>query len=220
MKIGARTRQILKNFAAINQNILIRPGNLIRTLNQSRTSYAEATIEEEFPSEFGIYDLNEFLGVLNLFSDPELNFQGNTVSIMEGKNSVQYSASDESGLVYPKKDRVQYDVSSQFVIEPESLQAVLKASGVLKVDFVTFKSDGTELVLIVHDKDNKNSNQFKIDLGSSNVVFEFHIKTEYLTKMLIEKYTVDVIGPRKIMFFNGDQKLYMFGASDDSTFEG
>ena len=34
----------------------------------------EAGITETFPRDFGIYDLNEFLGVLSLVKDAEVNF--------------------------------------------------------------------------------------------------------------------------------------------------
>ena len=36
---------------------------------------AKATVEETFPKQVAIYDLNEFLGCLSLFKNPILTFK-------------------------------------------------------------------------------------------------------------------------------------------------
>ncbi len=72
--ISKATLGILKNFSSINSNLLVRPGNKISTITPGKNMMAEATVEETFDVEFGIWDLNKFLGVLSLFSDPVLEF--------------------------------------------------------------------------------------------------------------------------------------------------
>lgn len=215
MKISARTKQILKVFAGINQNVLLIKGNKIRTLSASKTVYAEADVEETFPEQFGIYDLNEFLGVLSLFDDPDVQFETNSATISSGKNAVRYLPADESVLVAPKKPLVIADPITTFELASESITSAIKAAGVLKAPYITFRGDGKSISLIAHDKTNVNSNNFSVEVADSDVEFEYHVKTEYLTKLLAEKFEVLIL-PKNLIVFRGDAKLYLIAADSDS----
>jgi len=74
MKLSDKTLTLLKNFSSINQSILFKEGNSLRTISVMKNILAEATIEEELPKDFGIYDLNQFLNGLNLHQNAELDF--------------------------------------------------------------------------------------------------------------------------------------------------
>lgn len=217
MKISSRTKQILKNFASINQNVLLSQGEKIRSLAPSKTVYAEAVVEESFPCEFGIYDLNEFLGVLNIFSDPELHFEKNFVKISQGKNSVTYLPCDPTVLVIPKKDLVLKDPATSFKLASDDLNQVLKAAAVLKSPFITFRGDGNEIKMIAHDKANPNTNNFDVQVSDSEVKFEYHVKTEFIAKLLGEDYNVRIQSEKKAVVFEGDNKTYMIAAESDSS---
>lgn len=216
MKISPRTKQILKNFAAINQNVLLIKGNRIRTLAPSKAVYAEAEIEETIPVEFGIYDLNEFLGVIGLFADPDLQFEDNYLTIAQGKNSVRYLPADASVLIAPKKELTIQDPVTTFKLETDALNSALKAAGVLKSPVVTFQGSGSAISLIAHDKENKNSNSFSVEVADNESEFTFHIKTEFLSKLLAETLEVDVLDNKRLVF-RGDKKLYLIAAESDST---
>jgi hypothetical protein len=216
MKISARTKQILKNFASINQNVLLSKGNKIRTISPSRTVYAEAEVEEEFPSEFGIYDLNEFLGVISLFTDPDVLFDDNVLTVVQGKNSVRYLPADASVLIAPKKALSLKEETTKFDLELEALGSALKAAAVLKSPIVTFQGNGTSISLIAHDKTNVNSNSFSVEVADNTTEFEFHVKTEFLSKLLAEKFEVKIL-ENKMLVFQGDAKLYIIAAESDST---
>lgn len=216
MKISARTRQILKNFALVNQNILITEGSKIRTLSAGKTVYAEADVEETFPVNFGIYDLNEFLGVLGLFSDPDFDFDENHVTIAQGKNSVTYLPADSSVLIFPKKSLQLKESAVEFDLESESFGSIIKAAGVLKAPFITFIGKNDKIEVIVHDKTNPNTNRYSVDAGETDQNFEIHIKTEFLSKLLAEKFKVAIYPDKKVVF-NGDGKLYMIAAESDSS---
>lgn len=226
MKISPRTKQILKNFASINQNVLLTQGNKIRTISQAKTVYSEAEVEETFPNEFGIYDLNEFLGVIGLFSDPDIQLDESIMTVSQGKNSVRYLPADSSVLIAPSKP-FQADVPvTVFSLEAESISAVLKAAGVLKSPVVTFRGDGSKISLVAHDKTNVNSNSFSVDISDNSLEFEYHVKTEYLAKLLLEKFEVNVVGTKlsggklkKVLTFYGDAKIYMIAVEEDSTIE-
>ena len=71
MKLSKQTVAILNNYSDINQSILVKKGNQLRTISVMKNILAEAKIEEEFPKDFAIYDLPQFLKVLRLHQDPE-----------------------------------------------------------------------------------------------------------------------------------------------------
>jgi len=84
MKLSDNALAILKNFAGINNSILVKQGNKLRTISVAKNILAEAEIKEEFPRDFAIYDLNQFLNGLSLHHDPDLDFnQDSYLSIKE-----------------------------------------------------------------------------------------------------------------------------------------
>ena len=74
MKLSDKTIKLLKNFSSINQSILFKEGSKLRTISVMKNILAEATVDEEFPKDFGIYDLVQFLNGLDLHETPELDF--------------------------------------------------------------------------------------------------------------------------------------------------
>ena len=108
MKLSDETLSTLKNFAGINSNVVLNPGNVVKTMSESKTIMSSATIAEDIPAQIGIYDLNEFLGVVNMFDDPDLMFDNEfkSVRVAEGKRAVKYFFSEPSILTTPSKDVV------------------------------------------------------------------------------------------------------------------
>ena len=86
MTLSRSTLDILKNYASINSNILVRPGNKISTIAPVKNVMAEAVVEETFDTEFGIWDLNKFLGTISLFDKPEFEFEDKFVRITNGNS--------------------------------------------------------------------------------------------------------------------------------------
>lgn len=216
MKITPRTKQILKNFASINNNILLNEGNSIMTVNPSKSMFAHATVDESFPTKFGIYDLNEFLGVLGLFNEPDIEFEESHAIISSGKNSVRYLPSDAAVLIVPPKQPKISTPILTFDLESDDLSALLKASGVLKSPTITMIGDGETIKILAHDKTNPNSNNFSVEAGKSDVEFTYNLKTEHIVKLLAEKYEVDILSGRKVVF-RGDSKQYLIAAEADSS---
>ena len=83
MKLSNETVTVLKNFSTINQNLVIKMGSEISTMSAMKNIVAKAKVKEDFPQEFAIYDLNEFLSAISLFSKPELEFENDFVMITE-----------------------------------------------------------------------------------------------------------------------------------------
>ena len=118
MKLSDRTINLLKNFASINQSILFKQGNQLRTISVMKNILAEANIDEDFPQDFGVYDLSQFLNSLGLFQEPELNFTGQSyVNIKEGKQRSKYffgATNGIWGLYNPKAKKKFSSVSENF----------------------------------------------------------------------------------------------------------
>lgn len=219
MKLSKQTINVLRNLAGINTNLLISPGNRLMTIAANRTMFAAVTVEETFNSKFGIYDLNELLGVLSIFNDPDMEFTDRMLTISEGKNRIRYMPANESVLSFPTKEpKFPESPDASFVLSAQHLSQIIKAASVLKVPVVTVKGDGTKIVVLVHDKTNPNSNQFIIDVEEdTDRVFDMHVKVEYL-KMLHENYTV-FVSFNKILKFVGENKVYVVTCELDSSSE-
>jgi hypothetical protein len=162
MRLSKETLSILKNFAEINSNILIQPGNVLKTIAAGNNIYVEAKVQEEFDTSIGIWDLNKFLGVISMFSNPDLEFHESYVDISNGRSSVRYYYSNESLLTVPKKEIKMPDVVMSFEIQEHDLNEVLKASRILQVSDVKIIAENGEIRIVVDDTENDTSNSFSV----------------------------------------------------------
>jgi len=107
MRLSDKTLMLLKNFSTINQSILFKKGNSLRTISVMKNILAEATIEEDIPKDFGVYDLNQFLNALSLHQKPELDFknEGYTV-ISEDRARSKYFFADPNVIVSPPEKEI------------------------------------------------------------------------------------------------------------------
>ncbi|CAB4127234.1 sliding clamp [uncultured Caudovirales phage] len=191
MKISKDTITILKNYASINSNLLLKPGNKLKTTSTNKTIASSVTVAEEFPVEFGIYDLNAFLGALSLFENPELAFEEKFVTIFEKANKVKYFAAEASILVTPKSDIVFPAADITFDLPEGVFNTIQRTAGVLKASDLSVTGDGNSIILTVGDKKNATSNSYETAVGLTDKVFKANIKIENL-KMLQSTYKVTI----------------------------
>jgi len=219
MKLSKETLGLIKNYASINNNLLFKPGNVLSTIAVSNTIMSSCTVAETFPNEFGIYDVNEFLAVLSLFEDPDLEFSEKTVSIKQGNSSIKYFAAAPNSIVVPKKEIVFPDAEINFKLEASVLAMILKTAPILKSTDVALLGDGSTINVVVGDKKNATSNAYTYTLGTTTSVFKVNLKIENL-KMLPGDYDVS-ISSKKISRFQGTANglVYYVAIEADSTFE-
>jgi hypothetical protein len=191
MKISKETINILKNYASINSNLLLTPGNRLKTTSVNKTVASSITVTEQFPIEFGIYDLNAFLGALSLFTDPELEFEEKFVNIKEKNNKIKFFAAEASILNTPSKDIVFPAADINFDLSESLFAAIQKTSGVLKASDLSIIGDGTSILLTIGDKKNATSNSYETVVGLTDKTFKANIKIENL-KMLQSSYKVTI----------------------------
>ncbi len=83
MKLSTDTINVLKNFGAINDGLLFKKGKVLKTISSGKNILAQVTINEDIPTEFGIYNLNTFLSALSLHKDsPTLEFDSKELVIV------------------------------------------------------------------------------------------------------------------------------------------
>ena len=182
---------------------------------------AEATISEEFPKDFGIYDLNQYLNGLALHNNPELNFEADSyVVIKEGRSRSKYFFADPSVIITPPEKSIELpseDVT--FDLSTDQLDKLLKAAAIYQLpDLSVVGGDGVVKVL-VRDKKNDTSNDFSIVVGETESTFSFNFKVENI-KILPGTYSVVVSQKLLSRFTNKIQDLvYYIALEPDSTFE-
>ena len=182
MKLSSETNNILKNFAAINSNIVINTGNEIKTIAEAKNILGKATVNETFDTSFGIYDLNEFLGVAGMFDDPELKIADDSLSIKisQDRRAVKYFFSDPSILTSPSKDISMPSTEVTFTLTQDDMAALRRASSTLGVTDIVVEGTSDGVALVVTDVKDATSNEFRIDLdnvtrGDDNFKFVFNI---------------------------------------------
>ena len=195
MKLSSNTMNILKKYASINQNVVIKEGKEITTMSAMKNIVARAEVEEEFPQEVAIYDLNEFLSALSLFKSPNLEFQDTYVNITEENNpktSLKYFYSDPSVVTTPSKMITMPSNEVTFTLESATLSNITKAAAVIgSADLVLENSNGTPS-LTVKDKKNDTANSYSMGVDTKGEgKFSFFFKLENLT-LIDGKYTVEV----------------------------
>jgi hypothetical protein len=219
MQLSKETLAIIKNFASINQNLLIKPGNILYTLSPTKWIYAEAKIAETFDDTFGIYDLNELLSIHSIMNNPELTFDGNTLYISEDKLKVRFQSAEHSVLIYPKNpNHFPADAEVTFDLSSGMLQQIIRSASILKAPFVSIVGDGTKFGITVTDKNNVNANQLHIEIGQTEHVFSVNLKAE-LFKMMPDDYEFALSSTRKACKISGNDRLYMLAWETDSAFQ-
>ena len=221
MKLSDSTLSLLKNFSTINQSILFKQGTKLRTISVMKNILAEATISEELPKDFGIYDLGQFLNGLSLHNSPELDFQeDNYVVIKEGRSRSKYFFADPQVIVTPPEKEMNLpseDVT--FDLSTEQLDKLLKAAAIYQLPDLAVVGASGVVKIVVRDKKNDTSNDFAITVGETDKQFSFNFKVENI-KILPGNYEVVVSSKLLSRFTSKNQDLtYFIALEPDSTFE-
>ena len=220
MKLSDNTLTILKNFASINNSILVKQGTRLRTISVAKNILAEADITEEFPRDFAVYDLNQFLNGLSLHQDPDLDFtEGSYLSIKEGKRRVKYFYADPNVIVSPPEKEIQLPSKDVcFQLDSTSLEKLVKAAAVYQLPDLSAVGENGVIKLVVRDKKNDTSNDFAVVVGETDSEFVFNFKVENI-KVLPGTYEVVVSSKLLSRFTSTNHDLcYYVALEPDSTF--
>ena len=219
--ISKTTLSILKNFASMNSNILVKPGNVIKTITPSKSGMAEAVVEETFDIEFGLWDLNKFLGVVSLFSNPQFEFGEKSVQITGLNGSVvNYFYSEPRLLTYPTKTVNMPPATVKTRIDEGMFNELYRISSVLQLPDLSFRSDGTIIYALVTDLKDPTSNSYKVELegNADGAEFELNFKMENI-RLFAGDYEVSFAKNVAGQFKNENFNLrYWFAMESDSRY--
>ena len=219
MKLSNNTTNILKNFSQINQSILIKEGNKLKTISVMKNILAEAEVEEEFEKDFAIYDLNQFLSGLSLYDAPDLDFGDTYLTIRDGRRRAKYFFADPDVIVSPPEKEITLpsrDVC--FTVATQQLDKLLKAASIYQVPDLSAVGRNGKIELVVRDKKNDTSHEFSEEVGETDVEFSFNFKVENI-KIIPGAYDVVISSKLLAEFTNKNTDLkYYIALEPDSTF--
>lgn len=219
MKLSDKTKQILKNFAHINNSIYIREGSTLSTISVTKNIFGKATVSEEFPMSFAIYDLAQFLNGISLFEDPEIEFDNTSyLYIRSGRSKVKYFFTDPDLIVSPPEKSIEIsNYQFEFDLSSNVLDSLIRSASVYGLPDLCLESGGGEVCLVTKDKDNETSNTVSYTVGESEVPFSFNFKVENI-KIIPGNYKVEVTS-KAAHFVCGDLEYYI-ALEPDSTYGG
>ena len=222
MKLSDSTLAVLKNFAGINNSILVKKGNQLRTISVAKNILAEAEIPEDFPRDVAIYDLNQFLNGLSLHQDPNLDFtEDSHITIKEGKRRVKYFYADPQVIIAPPDKEINLPTQEIcFQLESNSLEKLVKAASVYQLPDLSVIGKSGKIHMVVRDKKNDTSNEYSIYVGETDSTFELNFKMENI-KIIPGPYDVVISSKLLSEFTNKQYNLkYFIALEPDSTFNG
>ena len=220
MKLSDNTLAVLKNFAGINNSILVKKGTQLRTMSVAKNILAEAEIPEDFPRDVAIYDLNQFLNGLSLHQDPNLDFtEDSHITIKEGRRRVKYFYADPQVIIAPPDKEINLPTQEVcFQLESSSLEKLVKAAAVYQLPDLSVIGENGEITMVVRDKKNDTSNEYAVNVGETDKEFEFNFKMENI-KIIPGAYDVVISSKLLSEFTNTQYNLkYFIALEPDSTY--
>ena len=207
MKLSKETIEILKNFSDINQSLLFNEGNKIKTMNSLKNILAHANVKEDFPRQFAIYNLTEFLGYLSTMSEPELSFEESHIKVTDQDDQDKYVYANTDYIVSPEKDIKVTDYSIKVHIKEDVFRMIDKKTTILQLHDLYLKGciKTNSIYLCASNKKNDSSNEISIKIGegSQNSNFNVVLKKENL-KIIPGNYDIS-ISPKGIAHFKNDK---------------
>jgi hypothetical protein len=193
MKLSDNTLGVLKNFSAINSGLVLQKGNIQKTISPEKSILVEAEFEDTIPSQFGIYDLNQFLGNVSTLGNPDLSFSDNSVMMNDGDIAFNYYSCSPNLIVSPPDKELklkQTDVS--FTLTNAILTKLLRLAAMNSLTHLSVVGKNGEIRLQTHEKanDTSNSASFKLnDYTGEDFVASFKVDN---IKLVPGDYDVEI----------------------------
>lgn len=217
MKFSERTLTILKSFSSINKSILMKEGNVLKTVTPEKTLIAIAEIPDQIPAQACIYDLSRFLSIMSLYKDPDVEFHDKYFMIKDGKQRTKYVYADISMIHAAPEKEIKIPSSDVVVnVSWNDMQSVIKAAGVLQFTEVAFVGEAGKIYLKAMNSAQENSDDYGVEIGETADEFKIIIKTDNL-KLLAQDYQVTLCA-KGISEFKGDGVTYFVAIDTKSTY--
>lgn len=208
MKFDAKTLTVLKNFASINSGVVLQKGKVQKTIAGEKSILCEAILDDEMPAEFGIYDLNRFLGNLTTLKNPEIEFNETSVIMDDGELSMVFHACSPTLIIVPPEKQLKFkQVDAKFKLTEHTLQKLLRLAAMNSLPNLSVIGKDGELLLMIHETANDTSNYGTIKIGDyAGKDFKATFNRDNL-KIIPGDYDVEVEIGRFAKFVNSDGSL-------------
>lgn len=217
MKISKSTLDVLKNFATIHTNMLFREGNVVRTISAAGNLFATAVVEEEFPKEFAIYDLNSLLALLSMTGDDdEVEFGEKALKITKGDGVFEYFYADADVIKAAPNKTINIDKVFTFKLSKGDVEMLTKAAAIVSAQTINFVARKGVAVISVGDPDTPGSNSFKRPVGKTKLEFDCRLAIENLRVIPLD-YDVSLSAKKVVYFKNADRKIEYWLALDPKS---
>ena len=221
MNLSSKTVSVLKNFADINENILFKPGKTLSTISNQKNVLAEAQVDETFDQEFGIYKLPDFIRCLELFDKADLQFNGGqslTIKDSAGKAKLKYMFADKSVLTSPTKTIELPDKEVTLSLKKDVFDKLMRVAVTLNLPDISIEGNGKTIEFICLDKKDSSTNDYKMEIGTTNKVFKAYFKKENF-KLIPGDYDVAISKQKISHFINRSMPIqYWIAVEPDSEF--
>jgi hypothetical protein len=228
MRLSPETIELLKNFSAINNSIVISPGNVIRTINSERNVFAKTTVAETFPRDIPIYELRQFLNIFSLHKDADVDFSDeHYILVSQGHTKMKFYYADlfslTKNLNIPTQDYPFEDVVLSVNLDSDVIERVRKAASMYFLTDLSIVGAEGQVELVVHNKEETTSKSYNITLGTTENEFALNF-VEKNIMILPGSYQLDIArfpgGRFASKFSNANQELeYVIALEPDSSFE-
>jgi hypothetical protein len=222
MKLSTETLTVLKNFSTINQNLEFKQGNKLTTISAGKSVLAQATVKDEFPQNFCVYDLNQFLLVHSMFKgDVDLEFDTSNITFKGGRSKTKYRMASKDTIVTPPEKEIKLAVIDySFTLSDADYAEIMRSAAILSSPNIALKSDGETVDLVAYDAKDDSQHTSSIKVGDGNgKSFNLVFKTENL-KMIQGTYDVQISFKGLANFKNTKEEIQYWIAieSKESTF--
>lgn len=223
MKIGANTISLLQSFAQISSNLLVKPGSKIGTRNAVNSIQARAVVEETFPQQFAIYDLNQLLSLISVTQSPDIEFGEKSLIIRsENGGEIEYFYADESLIATPSENPPTLEDVYTFTLTPADINTLVKTSSIVSATMLNVTSKNGQVVMSVNDPKNSTSHSYKKVLGDSDVSFDVKMAIDSF-KIVPDTYTVHIAnavakaGKVLVFFFESQNRELTYLVAADAS---
>ena len=197
MKLSNDTLNVLKNFGNINQGIYFKQGKVLKTVSSGKNILAEVTINEEIPTNFGVYNIHEFLSVISSHKEtPTFEFSEKTAIIVgnKGRSKTKYRFCEPSMLSLPPENQIKMpDAEISFELSAEDFDWILRSASILGLPNIGVESDGAKIWVTTLDTANDAAHNDALEIkDGNNDKYRIIFKTENITKILPGAYDVRI----------------------------
>lgn len=193
MKLSENTLSVLKNFSSINSGLVLQAGNVQKTISPEKSILVEVELEDTISTQFGIYDLNQFLGNITTLENPDLTFDDKAVMMDDGEIVFSYYSCSPNLIVSPPDKELklkQIDVS--FALTNAILSKLLKLAAMNNLTHLSVIGKDGQIRLTAHEKANDTSNHasFKLnDYSGADFIASFKVEN---IKLIAGDYDVEI----------------------------